>query len=130
MKGDRYGGEWPAERFQVHGIRYEPAELNRSDLFLSFLPLLNSGRLDLIDNQRMITQFVALERRTARSGRDSIDHAPGGHDDLANAVAGCAALMGTARPVLNISMDTARTFAAQMAQVGRKYGTGQAQTTF
>jgi hypothetical protein len=29
-----------------------------------------------------------LERRTSRSGKDSIDHAPGGHDDLANAVAG------------------------------------------
>ena len=33
-----------------------------------------------------------LERRTHRSGKDSIDHAPGGHDDLANAVAG--ALVG------------------------------------
>jgi hypothetical protein len=33
-----------------------------------------------------------LERRVARSGRDSIDHAPGAHDDLANCVAGlCAA---------------------------------------
>jgi len=29
-----------------------------------------------------------LERRTGRSGRDLIDHPPGGHDDLANAVAG------------------------------------------
>jgi len=27
-------------------------------------------------------------RRTARSSKDSIDHSPGGHDDLANAVAG------------------------------------------
>jgi hypothetical protein len=31
-----------------------------------------------------------LERRTARGGRDSIDHPPGQHDDLANAVAGLA----------------------------------------
>ncbi|MGI4794054.1 MAG: Arm DNA-binding domain-containing protein [Janthinobacterium lividum] len=28
------------------------------------------------------------ERRTARGGRDSIDHAPGAHDNLVNAVAG------------------------------------------
>jgi hypothetical protein len=35
---------------------------------------------------------VGLERRTARGGRDSIDHAPGAHDDLANAVAGLAAV--------------------------------------
>ena len=27
-------------------------------------------------------------RRTSRAGRDSIDHAPGSHDDLINAVAG------------------------------------------
>jgi hypothetical protein len=33
-----------------------------------------------------------LERRTARSGRDSIDHAPGAHDDIANSVAGALLL--------------------------------------
>jgi len=32
-----------------------------------------------------------LERRIGRSGKNSIDHAPNGHDDLANAVAGAAA---------------------------------------
>ena len=36
----------------------------------------------------MRRQFLALERRTTRGGRDSIDHPPGGHDDIANAVAG------------------------------------------
>jgi hypothetical protein len=36
--------------------------------------------------------MVGLERRTARGGRDSIDHAPGAHDDLANAVAGALTL--------------------------------------
>jgi hypothetical protein len=33
-------------------------------------------------------QLIGLERRTARGGRDSIDHPPGGHDDVANAAAG------------------------------------------
>jgi hypothetical protein len=32
--------------------------------------------------------LVGLERRVSRQGKDSIDHAPGGHDDAANAVAG------------------------------------------
>ena len=32
--------------------------------------------------------MCALERRTARSGKDSIDHPPGGHDDVINAAAG------------------------------------------
>jgi hypothetical protein len=34
---------------------------------------------------RLVAQIVGLERRTARGGRDSIDHAPGAHDDVANA---------------------------------------------
>jgi hypothetical protein len=33
-----------------------------------------------------------LERRTARGGKDSIDHSPGQHDDVANAVAGALVL--------------------------------------
>jgi len=37
-----------------------------------------------------VNQLTGLERRTARSGKDSIDHGPSGHDDLANAVAGAA----------------------------------------
>jgi hypothetical protein len=42
-----------------------------------------------LDDARLLTQLVGLERRT-RGGRDSIDHAPDAHDDLANAVAGLA----------------------------------------
>jgi hypothetical protein len=33
-----------------------------------------------------------LERRTARGGRDNIDHAPGGRDDLGNAALGALGL--------------------------------------
>jgi len=39
-------------------------------------------------HDRLIAQIVGLERRVSRAGRDSIDHAPGGHDDLANSVGG------------------------------------------
>ena len=60
------------------------------------LPMLNAGRCSLLDNQRLISQLCGLERRTARGGRDSIDHAPGGHDDIANAVAGALLLVGYA----------------------------------
>jgi hypothetical protein len=52
------------------------------------LPLINSGAVDLLDNERLIHQLIMLERRTSRGGKDSIDHAPGAHDDIANAVAG------------------------------------------
>lgn len=88
VRGDRYAGEWPRERFRVHGIEYEPCEKPKSDLYRDLLPILNSGRAELLDDPRLATQLCGLERRTARGGRDSIDHAPGGHDDSANAVAG------------------------------------------
>jgi hypothetical protein len=55
------------------------------------LPLLNSGRITLPRHDRLIAQIVGLERRVSRAGRDSIDHAPGGHDDIANAVSGVIA---------------------------------------
>jgi hypothetical protein len=45
-----------------------------------------------LDNPKLINQFIGLERRTARGGRDSIDHPPGGHDDICNAVAGFASI--------------------------------------
>ncbi len=88
VKGDRYGGEWPRERFRTHGIEYDLAEKPKSDLYRDVLPALNSGRVELLDNARQVTQLCSLERRTARGGRDSIDHAPGAHDDVANVVAG------------------------------------------
>jgi len=85
--GDRWGGEWPREAFAKHGIVYEIAAKPKSDVYRDVLPLLNSGRVELLDHPRLVAQFAALERRTARGGRDSIDHAPHSHDDLANAVA-------------------------------------------
>jgi hypothetical protein len=92
VTGDRYGGEWPRERFRVHGITYEPAKLPRSDLYKELLPLVNAGRVQLLDDARLRAQLIGLERRTARGGRDSIDHAPGAHDDVANAAAGAVVL--------------------------------------
>lgn len=93
VTGDRYAGEFPRELFRKHGIRYVCAEKPKSDLFRDLLPLLNSGRIVLPKSDRLLNQLTGLERRTARSGRDSIDHGPGGHDDLANAVAGAADLI-------------------------------------
>jgi len=88
VSGDRYAGEWPRERFKAHGVTYEPAASPKSDLYRDLLPLINSRKAALLDHPRLVTQLVGLERRTARSGKDSIDHAPGQHDDLANCMAG------------------------------------------
>ena len=104
VTGDRYGGEWPRERFRVHGIQYELSDKPKSDLYGAMLPLLNAGRAELLDLPRLAAQLIGLERKTARSGRDSIDHAPGGHDDICNAAAG-ALLLADAHKLLIISAD-------------------------
>ena len=88
VEGDRYAGAWVAQAFEKLGVEYRAAERSKSDLYLDFLPLVNAGRAELRDVPRLATQLLGLERRTSRGGRDNIDHAPGGHDDLANAVAG------------------------------------------
>jgi hypothetical protein len=100
VTGDRYAGEWPREQFRKLGIAYELAPKPRSDLYRDLLPLVNSRRVDLLDHAKLIVQLCGLERRTARSGRDSIDHSPGAHDDIANAVAG--ALVVAQKPVQRI----------------------------
>jgi hypothetical protein len=93
--GDRFAGEWPRERFGKHGITYEPSATPKSDLYRDLLPVLNSKKIDLLDNDRLVAQLVGLERKTARGGKDSIDHAQvqGAHDDVVNSVAGVCALV-------------------------------------
>jgi hypothetical protein len=92
VTGDRYAGEFPRELFRKHGIAYELAKQTKSELFRDLLPLLNSGRIVLPRNDRLVGQIVGLERRTSAVGRDTISHPDRGHDDVANAVAGAAAL--------------------------------------
>jgi hypothetical protein len=100
VQGDRYAGEWPREAFRKLGISYDPGALPKSDLYRDLLPLINSRRVQLLNNKRLIAQLVGLERRTARSGKDSIDHPPGGHDDLANVTAGALTLALAKKPQL------------------------------
>jgi hypothetical protein len=105
IAGDRYAGEWPRERFREYGIEYEPSDRPKGEIYRDTLPLLNSGKVELLDLPRLATQFAGLERHTARGGRDSIDHAPGGHDDVANAAAG-ALLMAAGRRSMVITAET------------------------
>jgi hypothetical protein len=86
--GDRWGGEFAREPFRKAGVEYRVSDAPKSDLFRDVLPLINSGRVELLDHPRLIAQFMGFERRIARSGKDSIDHAPGAHDDVCNAAAG------------------------------------------
>jgi hypothetical protein len=105
VTGDKYSAQFVVEAFARHGIRYEPSAGSKSEIYLEALPLLNSGRVEFLDNERMVSQLIRLERRTARSGKDSIDHPPGGHDDLINAVAGALVSARDAGPFLPGDVD-------------------------
>lgn len=94
---DRYAGSWPADEFERHGIKAQTAEQAKSGLYLDALAALNSGRVELPPDDRLVNQFVRLERRTARGGRESIDHPPCSHDDRSNAAAGLVAQMSAGR---------------------------------
>ncbi len=90
--GDRYSAEWCAQTFQKFGIQYRASEKSRSEIYLEFLPAVMSSSVELLDNARLKNQLASLERVTGRQ-RDVIDHPPGGHDDVSNAVAGCLVLV-------------------------------------
>lgn len=95
VTGDAYGGEWPRERFRKHSIEYSVSGKSRSDIYLELLPIINATRVELLEESRLVGQLTGLERRTSRSGKDTVDHRPGGHDDLANAAAGALVLAST-----------------------------------
>ncbi|MFC7695052.1 hypothetical protein ACFQY5_41290 [Paeniroseomonas aquatica] len=80
--GDRYGGEFPRELLRKKGIEYKLSDRTASDYFRDALPILNSGKAELLDLPRLRQQFLALERRTSRTGRDVVDHPVGGHNDF------------------------------------------------
>jgi hypothetical protein len=89
ITGERWGGEWVAEAFRKHGIVYQVSDKVKSAIYLEFLPLLNSDKVELLDHKRMVSELCGLERRTGRgSGKETVDHPPGAHDDLINSVAG------------------------------------------
>ncbi len=104
VRGDRYCGLWPSEQFKKRAVTYVPSDKTASQIFAELLPLLNAGRVGLLDNKRLIDQLVALERRTSFGGKDSIGHADhrNAHDDVANAAAGSILLTTAKRGVAHV----------------------------
>ena len=86
--GDRYGGEFSSQIFEEHGIQYIVSELDKNHIYLEFQTIANLRRVRLLDNRRLRYQLVILERKAGRMGRDTVQHPPGAHDDVANVVAG------------------------------------------
>jgi hypothetical protein len=97
-RGDRYSAMWVVEAFRANKISYVHSDLDRSAIYQDALPLFTSGKVRLLDNDRLVAQFAALERKTSARG-DRINHpARGGHhDDLSNAASGALTLAATDR---------------------------------
>jgi hypothetical protein len=87
VTGDNYSAEWCRSEFRDNGIEYHGAK-PKSEIYTAMRPIIMSGRCELLDHVKLRTQLESLDRRTSRAGKDSIDHPPGGHDDISNAVAG------------------------------------------
>jgi hypothetical protein len=69
VTGDRYAGEFPRELFRKYNITYELAKQPKSELFRDFLPLLNSKRVVLPRNDKLVAQICGLERDWPRTPR-------------------------------------------------------------
>jgi hypothetical protein len=120
VRGDDYGADLTVAAFRRHGIAYRNlrlgdadgnnGKLNRSEIYLNVTSLFTAGRVRLPDSPRLVHQLISLERRASRSsGHDTVDHPPGGHDDLANAACGClVALAGRPAPLILSPRQLAR----------------------
>jgi hypothetical protein len=95
VEGDRYAGEWPKEQFGKQGVLYEECTEPKSELYLALIPLLTSHHVELPDDAELGKQLMRLERRKTKVGRDVIDHPTGGHDDVANAIAGVCKMVAS-----------------------------------
>jgi hypothetical protein len=93
LTGDRYAGEWPRSAFDKRGVSYEISKLDKNDIYLHFQPLVSMRKVQLVDSEVLKNQLLCLERKTRQGGKDAIEHPRGLHDDLANAIAGCAVML-------------------------------------
>ena len=97
VRGDHFSGGWCADEFTRNGVRYLPSKQTKSEIYIASLPLLLSGKVRLLDDEKLRRQLGGLERRAHAGGRESVDHAAGAasHDDVCNAA--CGALVNATR---------------------------------
>jgi hypothetical protein len=88
ITGDNYSAEWVAAAFRDAGCEYFRSPLTRSELYLDSLVHFTRGAVSIPNHPELIRELRLLERRTARSGKDTVDHGVGGSDDHANVLFG------------------------------------------
>jgi hypothetical protein len=89
ITADNFSGEWAASAVREAGLEFRRCELPKSALYLEGLSRFTRGQIRIPNHAALLRELRLLERRTARSGRDTVDHpAHGGHDDHCNVVFG------------------------------------------
>ena len=99
VMGDAYAREWVAGAWRDARKRYVQSPRPKGELYLESLPIFTRGLIRFADHTKLVRELRLLERRTHRSGKDTVEHPRNGHDDYANAV--CGVLAGeTRRPLI------------------------------
>ena len=114
----------PADLYRSEGVTYTKSELNKSDIYVAFLHLANSGRPLILDHPATINQALGLERRVRWGGGESVDHPASGHDDSINALAGACVLAATVRKTMKISNAMIARAKIPSRYVSPRYGAG------
>lgn len=93
--GDGFAKGWTGALFEQAALPYRVSPLTKSEIYLTGLAAINSRRIRLPDEPRLLAQIAGLVRKPTAAGRESVDHAAraGAHDDVANAALGAAALV-------------------------------------
>ena len=86
--GDSYSAEWVKTAWRSNNVTYVKSDLPKSQIYIETIPLFTRGLVRLPNQPTLLRELRLLERHTHRSGRDTVDHGKGGHDDYANAVCG------------------------------------------
>ncbi len=88
--GDAWAGDLLRQRWvALTGASYEVSNRSKSQIYLDWLPLVSSMRVEMLDDDRAVQQALGLERRATRgSNREIVDHNPQTRDDRINAIAG------------------------------------------
>ena len=84
---DAYGAEITRSVYREAGVELLTSDASRSELYMAMLPLFTTGRIEIPPDSRLRLELLTLERRTARGGKDSVDHRVGAQDDVCNAAA-------------------------------------------
>jgi hypothetical protein len=92
--GDAYSAQWVAGAWREAGVNYRKSPLTKSDIYLECIPLFTRGLVRLPDHPKLLRELRLLERRTHRSGKDSVDHPRGQRDDFSNSCCGALHLVG------------------------------------